>query len=268
MTIAGVTMHADPHNSPEPSGLTETSPAAFPSTFSSKQRARNWAWDALQSGGLGCPPFPIHGRIPNFSGAEAAAARIFTHRPWADARAIKVNPDSPQLPVRIEALRRGIKVFVPAPKLAAGFNLLDPEHIPPESYREAAALPTMSRWARSVRLDDVPQLDAIVTGCAAVTAAGKRCGKGAGYSDIEYGILRELGHEPVPVATTVHDVQVLGDFPIETNDLPLSLICTPTRSLMVAEPLPAPDGIHWDRLSVAQLDAMPVLRDLQRLVWR
>jgi 5-formyltetrahydrofolate cyclo-ligase len=244
--------------------MSDPAPLSGP-RFESKARARRWAWDALQSRKLARSPFPPHGRIPNFEGANEAALRIFSQAPWAHARALKINPDSPQLPVRVEALRRGIKVYVPTPKLTAGFNLLDPQRIPCASFGEAAALQTLAKWAQVVALEDLPQLDAIVTGCAAVTLAGKRCGKGAGYSDIEFGILHELGHVAVPVATTVHDVQVLGDFPIEGNDLPLSLICTPTRTIPVARPLAAPAGIQWARLSEEDLDAMPILRDLQRL---
>ena len=238
---------------------------AFATSFATKAAAREWAWDTLQSRKLARFPFPPHGRIPNFKDAQQAAARLFAEPTWAQARTIKVNPDSPQLPVRMAALRLGIKVFVPTPKLAGGFNLLDPARIPSARFAEAAALKTMQKWSVPVALTDLPQLDAIVTGCAAVTEAGKRCGKGAGYSDIEFGILRELGHAAVPVATTVHDVQVVGDFPVEANDLPLRLIATPTRTIRVSRPLPAPDGIAWDRLSEAELDAMPVLRDLQRL---
>jgi len=48
---------------------------------------------------------------------------------------------------------------------------------------------------------DMPGLDAIVCGSVAVTRDGRRCGKGEGYSDLEFAILRELGHPPVPVAT-------------------------------------------------------------------
>jgi hypothetical protein len=44
-------------------------------------------------------------------------------------------------------------------------------------------------------------------------AMGRRCGKGEGYSDLEFAILRELGHPPVPVATTVHDLQVVDSCP-------------------------------------------------------
>ena len=233
--------------------------------FGTKADARQWAWDALDERGLARFPFPPHGRIPNFAGAAEAAARVFAEPPWSEARAIKVNPDSPQLPVRLMALQRGIEVYVPTPKLTAGFNLLDPARIPPDRFREAAALKTMLRWAQPVALEDLPQLDAIVTGCAAVTVSGKRAGKGAGYSDLEFAILRELGHDPVPVATTVHDVQVVEDFPIVENDLPLSLICTPTRTIHVQAPPAAPVGIQWDALSAEQLAAMPVLDSLRRL---
>lgn len=237
-------------------------------TFTSKAAAREWVWDTLQQEKLARFPFPPHGRIPNFAGAAEAAARLFEEPTWRDARAIKVNPDSPQLYVRQTALALGIRVYVPTPRLAGGFQLLDPEHIPADKHREAAALKTMPHWSRAVTLAQMPQLDAIVTGCAAVTAGGRRAGKGAGYSDLEYAVLRELGFDPVPVATTVHDVQVVGEFPIEANDLPLTLICTPTSTVRVAQPPPAPTGIDWSRLSDDDLQAMPVLRELKQMTSR
>jgi 5-formyltetrahydrofolate cyclo-ligase len=168
--------------------------------------------------------------------------------------------------VRLQALMRGIRVYVPTPGLKGGFHLLDPERIPPSRLRQAATLSSMLDWSQSVSLDEMPQLDAIVTGCAAVTATGKRAGKGKGYSDIEFAILRELGHGPVPVATTVHDVQVVEDFPAESNDLPLSLICTPSRTLRVASPPPAPAGIEWCRLTPGDIEAMPLLGTVRALL--
>ena len=233
--------------------------------FENKTDARNYVWDLLESSRVARFPFPVRGRIPNFAGAEAAAARLFDEPPWRDARAIKVNPDSPQRPVRRMALERGVRVYVPTPRLAGGFHLLDPERIDPTAYDEAATLATMTRHSVPVALDELPQFDAIVTGCAAVTPAGKRCGKGAGYSDIEYALLRELGHAAAPVATTVHDIQIVGDFPVESNDLPLSVICTPTQTLRVAQPLAAPAGIEWQRLTSADIERMPVLAELRAL---
>lgn len=236
--------------------------------FDSKQQARQWVWDRLQAEKLARFPFPPHGRIPNFAGARQAAERLLAEAPWCDAHAIKVNPDSPQAHVRELALARGIRVYVPTPRLAGGFHLLDPDRIPADKHREAAALKTMSAWSVAVALDELPQLDAIVTGCAAVTASGRRAGKGAGYSDLEFAILRELGFEAVPVATTVHDAQVVEAFPVEDNDIPLSVICTPTQTIRVAKPLPAPAGIDWSRLEEEDLKAMPILDELRRMTAR
>jgi 5-formyltetrahydrofolate cyclo-ligase len=233
--------------------------------FESKSAARGWAWDRLQAEKLARFPFPPHGRIPNFVGADLAAKRLFEVPEWRQAHAIKVNPDSPQKHVRHLALTLGIRVYVPTPRLAGGFHLLDPEQIDPTDFESAATLATMAEHSVPVALEDMPQLDAIVTGCAAVTVTGKRCGKGEGYSDLEFAVLRELGHAPVPVATTVHDAQIIGDFPVEPIDLPLSLICTPTRTLHVARPLPAPTGIDWSRLDDEDLERMPLLRDLKTL---
>lgn len=231
--------------------------------FDNKADARGWVWDRLQAEGLARFPFPPHGRIPNYVGADLAARRLFEESPWKDAKDIKVNPDSPQREVRLLALERGIRVYVPTPRLTGGFHLLDPEVIEPRDYQAAATLSSMADYSRAVALSEMPQLDAIVTGCAAVTRAGKRCGKGEGYSDLEFAILRELGHTPVPVATTVHDAQLVMDFPIEANDLPLSLICTPTETIRIDLPLPAPEGIDWTRLDEADLERMPLLLDLK-----
>jgi len=233
--------------------------------FAGKGQARQWVWDALQQQGLARPPVPPHRRIPNFAGARRAAERLFREATWRDARAIKVNPDTPQRYVREAALRHGIRVYVPTPRLQGGFFLLDPERIPARCHAEAADRATMHRWALPVALGDMPPLDGIVTGCIAVTATGKRAGKGAGYSDLEYAILRELGGAEVPVATTVHDVQVVEDFPVESNDQPVRLICTPTRALHVEAPPAAPRRVEWERLRAEDIEAMPLLRELRAL---
>jgi 5-formyltetrahydrofolate cyclo-ligase len=234
-------------------------------SFNSKESARQYVWDTLKEQRLARFPFPIHGRIPNFKGAEAAAGRLFEVKPWKDAEFLKINPDSPQKPVRIEALKRGITYFMPTPRLKAGFMKFDPARIPPEKFREAAALSTCHAWAEEVPLDALPRIDAIVAGSVAVTRTGKRCGKGAGYSDIEFAILRELGYPAVPVATTVHSVSVVDDFPRDDIDLPLTLVVTPEDVIPVADPFPPPHGIDWSWLSEQDLDDMPVLRDLQEM---
>jgi len=222
-------------------------------------------WDRLKAEKLAAFPFPPHGRIPNFKGAKQAALRLFHEPEWRDAKRLKVNPDSPQKYVRAEALRRAIDVYIPTPRLKGGFMRLNPAKIPFDAIADASQMSRCARWAETVSLADIPQMDAIVTGCVAVTKSGRRAGKGGGYSDIEYGILRELGHEPVPVATTVNDIQVVGAIPIETNDLPLSVVATPTQTVRVTNPPPAPSAIEWDRLSDQDLREMPILTELKTL---
>jgi 5-formyltetrahydrofolate cyclo-ligase len=118
------------------------------------------------------------------------------------------------------------------------------------------------RWSEEVALADMPGLDAIVCGSVAVTRDGRRCGKGEGYSDLEFAILRELGHSPVPVATTVHDLQVVASVPRDPTDQPLSVIATPTHAIRIKRPSAAPTGIDWTRLSPADLEEMPILAEL------
>jgi len=55
--------------------------------FSSKDEARQAVWGRLQAEGLARFPFPPHGRIPNFTGAEQAAKRLFELSPWKNATA-------------------------------------------------------------------------------------------------------------------------------------------------------------------------------------
>lgn len=232
-------------------------------TEPSKEDARQMVWDRLQAEKLARFPFPPHGRIPNFKGAAEAARRLFEVEPWKSATRLKINPDAPQRHVREAALRRGVVVFVPTPRLRAGFKKLDPARVPEERIKDAASLSKGAEFAEEVPLGKLPPMDAIVCGSVAVTRDGRRCGKGEGYSDLEFAILAELGHAPVPVATTVHGVQIVERLPLEPNDLPVALIVTPDEVIEVADPPPAPAGIAWERLSEADLAAMPVLQELK-----
>jgi len=227
-----------------------------------KRAIRLRAWSRLEKSGEARFPYPPHGRIPNFAGAREAAERLFELPVLTGARCIKVNPDAPQRPVREGALRRGLRVLVPTPRLRAGFLCLDPARIPASRLAEAAGLSKLRRFAREVPLDRLPTPDVLVVGSVAVGARGGRCGKGEGYADLEYGILRELGHPAMPVVTTVHDLQLVPEVPREPTDLPVHWIATPTRTLRVARPGRAPRGIAWSRLADADLAAMPPLAEL------
>ena len=150
-------------------------------------------------------------------------------------------------------------------QIARRLKKLDPHRIPPDKIDEAASLSHVNRWSEEVTLAEVPTLDAIVCGSVAVTRDGRRCGKGEGYSDLEFAILRELGHPPVPVATTVHDLQVVASVPQDPTDQPLSVIATPTHAIRIKRPSAAPTSIDWTRLTAEDLEEMPILAELKRM---
>jgi 5-formyltetrahydrofolate cyclo-ligase len=210
-------------------------------------------------------PFPLKGRIPNFDGADRASARLLEHAVLRSAKCVKVNPDSPQRYVRKGLLDRGVVVITPTPRLQGGFYRLDPTRIPKEHCWDAASMKMGGKWGEALKLDELPHIDAIVMGCVAVTRDGRRLGKGHGYADLEYAILRELGHPAGPVATTVHALQILEDFPTEAHDVPVSIVATPAELIQVAEPLAKPAGIDWSSLTARALEEMPVLAELKAM---
>ena len=55
-----------------------------------------------------------------------------------------------------------------------------------------------------IGFEDMPKLDFCVVGCVAVTRSG-RTGKGAGFADLEQGVIRELGlvSSSMPITRTV-----------------------------------------------------------------
>lgn len=213
-----------------------------------KMRIREYIWKLLEEKGVAKFPKPIYGRIPNFIGAEKAAEKLFQTRIWSRASVVKVSPDSPQEPVRRRALEEGKVVLSATPRLRKGFVILDPRSIPPRFYQYASTIKGFFTYGRLVKLVEIPNVDLVVTGSVAVDLEGKRLGKGGGYGDLEYGILRELGvvDEDTPVVTTIHDLQIVDYVPSEKHDLTVDYIFTPTRLFEVKTHRSKPQGIYWD----------------------
>ena len=119
------------------------------------------------------------GRIPNFTGAEAAAERLRAMPEWQAARTLKANPDSAQLPVRQRALEDGKTVYMAVPRLAGPepFFALDPDHLS-EPPRKAASISGASRSARRVALADLSPVDLVVMGSVAAGRGRRAAGQG------------------------------------------------------------------------------------------
>jgi len=230
-----------------------------------KQAIRERVWARLDAEGLAAFPRPIVGRIPNFRGAEQATARLAATAAFQTATTIKVNPDAPQRPLRYRALQAGKRVLVPTPRLRGGFFLLDPAAIPPGRLLAAASISGFARYGQALALDALPPIDLMVIGAVAVAPDGARVGKGEGYAELEYAVLRTLGRlgPETLVCTTVHDVQVVDALPVEPFDVPVDLIATPTRLLETHTRHPRAGRILWDYLSPERLTAMPILAELR-----
>jgi 5-formyltetrahydrofolate cyclo-ligase len=196
-----------------------------------KASIREMVWRTLEQRNVAAFPRPVYGRIPNFIGAREAAERLAESPPVRRATTVKVNPDSPQQWVRRLLLQMGKTIVMPTPRLREGFLMLDPHQIPPACLGDAATIKGAFIHGIKAGIDQIPTIDLIVEGSVAVNERGGRLGKGEGYAEIEYGILREIGAvtESTPIATTVHDLQLVGDIPLEPFDVPVDLIVTPTR---------------------------------------
>ncbi|KSW11777.1 5-formyltetrahydrofolate cyclo-ligase [Pyrodictium occultum] len=231
-----------------------------------KQKIREQVWRLLEERGVAAFPRPVYGRIPNFLGAREAAARLAETPEWKRARVVKVNPDAPQKWVRLAALREGKLVVMASPRLREGFLLLDPGEIPSTLYEKAATIRGAFQLGRRITIDELRSMggiDLVVAGSVAVDRRGRRVGKGEGYAEIEYGVMRGLGliDENTPVATTIHDLQLVSHIPREPYDLAVDIVATPTR-LIRFEAAEKPPGIIWDMLPCKKFREIPVLQEL------
>jgi len=230
-----------------------------------KQMIRASVWERLEAEGAARFPKPIAGRIPNFLGAEAAAKRIVELESFKRARVVKVNPDSPQRPIREAVIRSGRTLVVPTPRLKDGFLLIRPGSVPDRYARKASSIGGAAQLGEQVELSAIPKIELLVVGSVAVSPDGARLGKGHGYGEIEYGILRQLGcvDECTPIASTVHELQIVRGIPVEEHDVPVDVIATPTRSIETHTEFRRPRGIIWERVTPQMMDEMPVLKSIK-----
>jgi 5-formyltetrahydrofolate cyclo-ligase len=237
--------------------------------LAAKAALREDVWSAMRAAKV--TRFPgAAGRIPNFTGAEAAAELLRGLPAWQAALTVKANPDSAQLPVRQRALQDGKTVYMAVPRLAEPepFFALDPDHLdqPP---RKAASISGASRSARRVTLDELAPVDLVVMGSVAVGPDGARLGKGGGFADLEFALATAaglIGPHTVTV-TTVHEIQLrpAGTIPLTSHDVPVDFVVTPDRVIdcrSLHGPRPSA-GIVWDDLTDEKIAAIPLLAALR-----
>jgi 5-formyltetrahydrofolate cyclo-ligase len=111
---------------------------------------------------------------------------------------------------------------------------------------------------------DIGTIDLMVTGAVAVSLRGERIGKGTGYFDWEYVILREIGSitAETPVIAVVHHIQVCEVLPWEPKDVSVDYIATPEGIIKVRGSLPRPGGIDWRYVTKGLRAKMRPFREL------
>ena len=234
-----------------------------------KQDVREHVWRSLEAAGV--VPLGVHGHIPAFHDAAAAADRLAGLGQWGSAQVVKAVPDRPQQPVRRRALVDGKLLYMAVPKLATllPFYRLDPVALPIDPA-EAASKEGAARAGQLVAVADMRPIDLIVTGCVAVGRNGARLGKGAGYSDIEVALLSEAGliGERTVIATTVHPLQVLEDpIPETAHDFRVDVVVTPHEVIWCDTPVWR-GGLDWASLTAEKIAAIPVLAQLAQQTGR
>jgi 5-formyltetrahydrofolate cyclo-ligase len=217
-----------------------------------KQRVRERVWRVLEE--AGAARFPgARGRIPNFGGAEAAAERLAELPEWRAASVVKANPDAPQLPARRRARRHGKTLYMAVPRLREDQPFVHVEGDPTITKALAEGTPT--------RVEDLGHVDLVVCGTVAVNRAGVRIGKGGGYSDLELGLLVEVGlvDDATTIVTTVHPLQLLEEeLPETDHDFRVDVIVTPDEVVRARVRRRSP-GVIWADLDEETIEAIPVL---------
>jgi 5-formyltetrahydrofolate cyclo-ligase len=195
-----------------------------------KQRLREEIWHILMERGLTSKI--TRPRIPKFKG-ELKATRLLRNTPeWADSKIIFCSPDSAQLKVREYALRDGKELIMASPKLKSGYLCILPDDA---SGQESRAATIIGAFKIGERLLEFSQVDLVVEGSVAVDLNGGRLGKGGGYADQEIDHLLKEGAitEDTPIATTVHETQIIGEVPMEPHDKRISMIVTQERVIRI-----------------------------------
>jgi 5-formyltetrahydrofolate cyclo-ligase len=189
-----------------------------------KDSVRKMIWNEMITKGISRSD--SYGRIPDFNGSKSAAELLRNTREWKNSGIIFVSPDTAQINVRENCLIDGKTLIMATPKLLNGYIIINPKYVE-GSEKEAASIKGAFNFGTEI--ESFPFVDMVVEGSVAVDMSGGRLGKGGGYGDMEISHLVEVGSINIntPVVSTLHDIQVIDDVPIESHDQKINMIVTP-----------------------------------------
>lgn len=236
-----------------------------------KWAVRRKVWDHLEDNNLVNAPRPCHYRIPNFEGAAQANDKLPAMEVFKKARTVKINPDKPQEQARFLVLESQKNLLVPTPQLRTGLlnRVLPPIDANKEQMRHCCTSQGVKENSKEIGLEDKVKIDLVVVGSVAVSRSGLRIGKGKGFADLEYAMLRTMGaiDASTPVITSVHDSQVMDidEDLIEDHDLVVDYILTPTELIETKCSRKKPEGVIWSKLEIGKFYQIPVLKQLREI---
>lgn len=208
--------------------------------------------------------------IPDFEGSERCAEAIRRMGIYKRSKLLFITPDNCLEILRMYAILDSKPFIMPTYGIKRGFVHLSRQLVPQGKEDFAATLDGAERFGRYVSLEEIAEMgriDLMITGASAVSVSGVRYGKGHGYFDLEWAMMRELGvvDDSTPVIAVVHDVQVIeGELEADRYDTVVDYIVTPSRVIKVSGRRPKPAGIDWERLPRHLLEEIPPLAELYR----
>ncbi len=211
--------------------------------------------------------------IPDFEGSDQALTHLLDLDLYRESKRILITPDNCLEGIRSQSIRDSKQAIVPTYGIRRGMILLERGMVPQGQENYASSLDGMERFGERLTLADIQKLgeiDFLITGASVISINGVRYGKGHGFFDIEWAMMREIGMvgEETPVVAFVHDCQVTeNELQVEPFDTLCDIIITPSRLIRVSETQQKPKGIYWERLDprlFESISLLPELRNMQK----
>jgi 5-formyltetrahydrofolate cyclo-ligase len=146
------------------------------------------------------------------------------------------------------------------------FVELDPNRLGAKIFR-VGSITGAIQFGRLVAPHEMCPVDLVVCGSVAVNRQGARLGRGGGYGDLEYALLRSEGkiREYTPILTTIHPAQIIDDrLPMRGHDIPVDFVITPDQVIAAPSLHPRPRGVIWEILQEEKILSIPLLRKGRR----
>jgi len=238
-----------------------------------KDNIREEVWEKLSKVAIPDSRFHLNFAefIPNFEGSEQALTRLLNLDLYQTSKRILITPDNCLEKLREQIIQDQKQLIVPTYGIRRGMILLERERIPQGQEQFASSLDGMERFGKHLSLADIQglgKIDFLVTGASVVSTNGVRYGKGHGFFDLEWAMMREIGSadENTPVIAFVHNCQI-----IESNlkptpfDTVSDIIITPKQIINIPKIHQKPIGVYWELLDPQLLKNIPLLSELKNI---